>query len=62
MYCIVGLTFLDCCIQIEQNLKYGVLQKNDLKIVYVAPMKVLHSDSGENLRIPIYGYCMILFI
>lgn len=29
-------------VQIGQNLKYGVLQKNEFKIVYVAPMKVHH--------------------
>jgi hypothetical protein len=48
MYRFVGLTFADCGVQIGQNLKYGVLQKNDFKIVYVAPMKVHHGGSREN--------------
>lgn len=30
-------------LQIGQHLKYGVLQKDEFKIVYVAPMKVLSS-------------------
>ncbi|KAG0625562.1 hypothetical protein M758_2G065100 [Ceratodon purpureus] len=33
--------------EIEQNLKYGVLQKNDFKIVYVAPMKALASEMTQ---------------
>lgn len=33
--------------EIGQNLKYGVLQKNDFKIVYVAPMKALAAEMTQ---------------
>ena len=37
-------------VQIGQNLKYGVLQKNDFKIVYVAPMKVHYGGLKEYIQ------------
>ncbi|XP_024368754.1 DExH-box ATP-dependent RNA helicase DExH14 isoform X1 [Physcomitrium patens] len=33
--------------EIGQNMKYGVLQKNDFKIVYVAPMKALAAEMTQ---------------
>ena len=46
--------------EIGQNMRYGVIQKSDFKIVYVAPMKALAAEVTTNFgkRLEPLGGCV----
>lgn len=46
--------------EVAQNMRYGVIQKTEFKIVYVAPMKALAAEVVANFsnRLKPLGACL----